>query len=118
MTGGVDEVWRDAIRQREQLLGEGAVRRMAEMFIEEVDPLLDQAVAALKAGRADAARQLIHHLGGSAGCLDFSDLVRTFQDAEHACIDGRHQEALQQMMALSPLARSKAEQLRRHFRLS
>lgn len=113
-----DDVWLGAIREREQLLGESVVRRMAEIFLEELDTVLAEAEGALKAGRTDAARRAIHHLGGSAGCLDFNDLAATVQTAELACVSGRPGEALEQMSRVSPMARSKAEQLRRHYRMS
>jgi len=113
-TGSADS-WVSAIRERERMLGEDAVHRMAEMFVEEVDTLLSQALEALHNGHTDLARKAIHHLGGNAGCLDFDDLALAAQDAERACVDGLPQQALACINLIAPLARHKAEQLRHHY---
>lgn len=118
MNTGNADVWLDAIRAREELLGEDSVRRMAEMFIEDVEPLLSKAQDALLDGDLDEARKVIHNLGGNAGCLDFIDLAVAIQDAERACMNGQPHEAFAQLSLISPLARNKADQLRRHYRIT
>jgi HPt (histidine-containing phosphotransfer) domain-containing protein len=118
MNGNNANAWLTAIRAREQLLGEDSVRRMAEMFVEEVDPLLSKAQDALMEGDVEEARKAIHNLGGNAGCLDFNDLALAIQDAERACVSGQPHEAFAQLSLISPLARNKAEQLRRHYRIT
>jgi HPt (histidine-containing phosphotransfer) domain-containing protein len=115
---GTPDVWLDAIRAREQLLGEDAVRRMAEMFVEEVDPLLSKAQDALLDGDLEEARKAVHNLGGNAGCLDFDDLTVAIQDAERACVNGQPHDAFAQLSLISPLARNKADLLRRHYRIT
>jgi len=118
MNSGNADVWLTAIRAREEMLGEESVRRMAEMFVEEVDPLLSKAHDALLDGDLDEARKAIHNLGGNAGCLDFNDLAEAIQDAERACVNGQPHEAFSQLSLISPLARNKADQLRRHYRIT
>jgi HPt (histidine-containing phosphotransfer) domain-containing protein len=118
MSTGNADGWLDAIRAREELLGKDSVRRMAEMFIEEVDPLLSKAQDALLDGDLDEARKAIHTLGGNAGCLDFNDLAVAIQNAEKACVDGQPHDAFAQLSLITPLARKKADQLRHHYRIT
>jgi len=118
MNTGKADVWLEAIRAREQLLGEDSVRRMAEMFVEEVDPLLSRAQDALMDGDLDEARKAIHNLGGNAGCLDFNDLTVAIHDAENACATGQPHDAFAQLSLISPLARDKAALLRRRYRIT
>lgn len=118
MNASGDDAWLKAIREREQVLGQDTVRRMAKMFVEEVDDLLSQALEALQSGQTDTARKAIHHLGGNAGCLDFNDLTMTIHDVEKACVNGQPRQALEQMSLISPLARSKADLLRQLYRIT
>jgi len=118
MNVDTSDAWVEAIRERERLLGKDAVHRMAEMFIEDLDALLSQALEALHNGQTEVARKAIHHLGGNAGCLDFVDLTLAVQDAERACVNERLHEALTQINLVAPLARQKAAQLRRHYRIT
>ena len=118
MNGSNADAWQTAIRAREQLLGEDSVRRMAEMFVEEVEPLLSKAQDALLDGDLDEARKAIHNLGGNAGCLDFDDLTVAIQYAERACASGEPHDAFAQLSLIAPLARQKADHLRRRYRIT
>ena len=118
MTGAPHPAWLEAIREREKLLGADTVRRMADLFIRELEDLLSRASAELSVDNAQGAREFIHNLGGNAGCLDFTDLHNVIAAAEKACTSGKTQEARDTMPAISSLARDKAEQLRRLYQLS
>ena len=83
---GASARWQAAISDREELLGRDTVMRMAELFLEEVTALLETARQSLATGDFDTARRTIHHLGGSAGSLDFVELAEAAQQAEVACL--------------------------------
>lgn len=117
MTFDSGDAWLDAINQREQLLGETTVRRMAEIFVEEVDGLLARAQAALSEGKTAVARKEMHDLGGNAGCLDFNDLAATALEAERDCDTGNSRKALERLAEITPLAHTNAAQLRHRFHI-
>ncbi len=107
--------WVKAIEERSSLLGRDPVKRMAEIFIEELDTILDAMVTSLQCADMDIARRQAHHLGGNAGSLDFPELTDLALRIEKTCLQGDRNMALSLLQAAVPVAQRNASHLRRHF---
>jgi len=110
--------WTAAISDREQLLGADTVRRMSEIFLEEMETLLTRALEAARAGDLDGARRAMHSLGGNAGSLDLLDLADLAQRCEAACLASQASTAELLIRQAIPLARGNARDLRQRFGLA
>ena len=107
--------WLKDIGERKKLLGQDSVKRMAETFVEEMDALLDNMVAALRCGNTGEARRWAHHLGGNAGALDFIELTALAQQIEIHCIKNDKESAFGAIQMTVPIAQRDASDIRRHF---
>ncbi len=109
--------WVKAIGEREALLGREAVLRMAEIYVEELDTVINAVISALRVGDLAGARRAAHHLGANAGSLDFMDLADLAQMVEDCSLRGDQDGALQALQTSVPIAQRSVSQLRRHFGL-
>ena len=107
--------WLNDISDRKKQLGQESVKRMAEMFVEEMDSLLDNMVAALRSENIAEARRGAHHLSGNAGSLDFVELGDLAQQIEKCCIKNDKETAFSLIQKAVPIAQRDVSELRRHF---
>lgn len=112
---GASARWQAAISDREQLLGRDTVKRMSELFLEEVSTLLETASQSLAAGDFETARRTIHHLCGSAGTLDFVDLAEAAQLAERACLSADPADAQAKVHETARIALRCVQDLQQRF---
>lgn len=110
--------WLGAIETRAAQLGQDSVKRMAEIYVDEMEELLVSLVAALADGDLPAARIGAHHLGGNAGSLDFMELAQVAEKLEVHCVNGEREAALFALHDMIPIAQRSVSQLRHHFGLS
>ncbi len=109
--------WTKAIGEREVLLGRDTVQRMAEMYLAELDGVIEAIIAALREGDLAATRRAAHHLGANAGSLDFMDLADLAQQIEVCSLRGEQDGAMQALQTSVPIAQRSASQLRNHYGL-
>ncbi|MEQ1753779.1 MAG: Hpt domain-containing protein [Micropepsaceae bacterium] len=109
--------WLEAIHEREAMLGSQSLRRMAKIYIDELDAILEQAIDALRNGDIETARRAAHHLGGNAGSMDFLELSGMAQQIEEACMRADRDCAMAQIQQAIPVAQRSRNQLRQHFKL-
>ena len=117
MSGPLPARWTNAIGQREDLLGRDTVQRMAEIYLAELDSVIEAIIAALREGDLATARRAAHHLAANAGSLDFMDLADLAQRIEVCSLHGDQDGALQTLQTSIPIAQRSASLLRNHFGL-
>jgi HPt (histidine-containing phosphotransfer) domain-containing protein len=117
MNGVKPARWVKAIAEREATLGRDAVRRMAEIYIEEMETVINTLISALRESDLARARRAAHHLATNAGSLDFIDLADLAQRVEKCCLRGDPEGALQALQPSVPLAQRSVSQLRSQFGL-
>ena len=118
MSTEVSQKWLRAIHEREALLDRDSLRRMAEIFVEEADTILEAAIESLRKGDLEAARRSAHHLGGNAGSLDFLELADIAQNIEQACMRADRDVAMMQMQQAVAVTQRNTSQLRQYFKLA
>lgn len=110
--------WLSAIEARAAQLGADSVKRMAEIYIDEMEDLLISLAGALADGDLPAARLGAHHLGANAGSLDFLELAQAAEKLEVNCVKGDREAAMFALHDMIPIAQRSVSQLRHHFGLS
>jgi HPt (histidine-containing phosphotransfer) domain-containing protein len=110
--------WLGLIEVRAAQLGTDSVKRMAEIYVDEMEDLLISLAGALADGDLPAARLGAHHLGANAGSLDFLDLAAAAERLEVHCVKGERDEAMSALHDMIPIAQRSVSQLRNHFGLA
>ncbi len=110
--------WLGAIETRQTQLGRDSVKRMAEIYVDEMEELLISLAGALADGDLPAARLGAHHVGANAGSLDFLELAQAAERLEVHCVQGEREAALFALHDMIPIAQRSVSQLRHHFGLS
>lgn len=110
--------WLGAIEARTAQLGADSVKRMAEIYVDEMEDLLISLAGALADSDLPAARLGAHHLGANAGSMDFLELAQAAERLEVHCVNGDRQEALFALHDMIPIAQRSVSQLRHLFGLS
>lgn len=118
MNTEMPQKWLRAIHEREALLDWNSLRRMAEIFVEEADTILERTIEALRSGDLEVARRSAHHLGGNAGSLDFLELAEIAQNIEQACMRADRDIAMMQIQQAVAVTQRNTRQLRQYFKLT
>lgn len=81
------QTWLPLIQDREQLLGKITVRKMAQIFVDEIGDLIRQCEESLKDQNFTLAQRTAHQIAGHSGALDFIALCERAQTLEKCCRD-------------------------------
>lgn len=118
MNGSLDPSWARRIADREQLLGQESVRRMAQVFVNEISVLLGTFQSAVDREDLELARRISHQIAGNSGALDLIELCTLAQSLEKQCSDKSTTVSVENVGALVEHARNAEALLKRHFSLS